>query len=499
MYQSRISNRYLGESKLITAKTQLDFDQKVRKQKEAWKKKEIIEKAKIKAIEDTDKALDLIYQYQSLLLSSTLKQHKFNWDELYRNESFNGVEPNLEEFIQHVGVPKENKFIEFFLESERTKRLEKEKEAQALYLNAKSEYEHTRNEFYNEQKHHNQSIDNFKKAYEEFVTPFVERYFTAVLNSSIYPKGLKKNFDVQYLNETKTLIIDFDLPHHDDLPQITEHRFVQARQVVSVKTMKKKDFDPYYDDVLYQITLRTIHECLDSDYADSVELIVFNGWSRGVDTSNGQDFHSCILSLQTSKSEFQNLNLTKVVPKDCFRSLKGINAGALHQLAPIRPIMHLDKDDKRFIESKEILAEVNSIPNLAEMPWDDFEHLVTELFSLYFSKDGIEVKVTRSSRDGGVDAVAIDPDPIRGGKFIIQAKRYNNVVPITAVRELNGIMSDEVASKGILVTTSYFGNDTREFVKDKPITLIDGPNLMSLFQDFGYKVRIDLVKKEKAN
>ncbi|MCT4477723.1 restriction endonuclease [Peribacillus frigoritolerans] len=135
-------------------------------------------------------------------------------------------------------------------------------------------------------------------------------------------------------------------------------------------------------------------------------------------------------------------------------SQKGLNASALIQLAPVRPILEIDKDDKRFVESKEILAGINSIPNLAAMPWENFEHLVRELFAFYFSKIGCEVKVTKASRDGGIDAIAFDPDPIRGGKFIIQAKKNNHVVPISAVRELNGIMADEGAVKGILVTTS---------------------------------------------
>ena len=38
------------------------------------------------------------------------------------------------------------------------------------------------------------------------------------------------------------------------------------------------------------------------------------------------------------------------------------------------------------------------------------------------------MKITQASKDGGVDAVAFDPDPIRGGKIVIQAKRYTNVV-----------------------------------------------------------------------
>jgi len=48
------------------------------------------------------------------------------------------------------------------------------------------------------------------------------------------------------------------------------------------------------------------------------------------------------------------------------------------------------------------------------------------------------------------------------------------------------------AVKGILVTTSLYGNDSREFAKDKPITLIDGANLVHMFQQHGYEVKIEL-------
>ena len=88
--------------------------------------------------------------------------------------------------------------------------------------------------------------------------------------------------------------------------------------------------------------------------------------------------------------------------------------------SPIIPILRYDKNDKRFVESKDI--DINQGTNLAAMHWEDFEHFVRELFELEFSGNGSEVKVTRASRDGGVDAVIYDPDPLRGGKIIIQAK-----------------------------------------------------------------------------
>jgi len=52
-------------------------------------------------------------------------------------------------------------------------------------------------------------------------------------------------------------------------------------------------------------------------------------------------------------------------------------------------------------------------------------------------------------------------------------------------------MIAEGAVKGILVTTAHYGRDAREFVKDKPVTLIDGANLVYLLEQHGHKVRIE--------
>lgn len=130
--------------------------------------------------------------------------------------------------------------------------------------------------------------------------------------------------------------------------------------------------------------------------------------------------------------------------------------------------------------------------NLMTMEWQDFEVLVRDLFDEMFRSKGAEVKVTRTSRDQGVDAVVFDPDPLLGGTTVIQAKRYRHAVPVAAVRELYGTMMNEGAGKGILVTTSHYGASAQEFIKDKPITLLDGANLLHLLQNHGHRVRIDL-------
>lgn len=91
---------------------------------------------------------------------------------------------------------------------------------------------------------------------------------------------------------------------------------------------------------------------------------------------------------------------------------------------------------------------------------------------------GLETRLTRSSRDDGVDVVACDQRPVLGGKVVIQAKRYCKTVGVSAVRDRYGTMMNEGANKGILVSTSGYGNDAFNFAKDKPIELIDGARLL---------------------
>lgn len=56
---------------------------------------------------------------------------------------------------------------------------------------------------------------------------------------------------------------------------------------------------------------------------------------------------------------------------------------------------------------------------------------------------------------------------------------------------------NEGATKGILVTTSNYGNDAYNFAQGKPLTLLNGANLLHLLAKHGYKARIDLQEAKK--
>jgi restriction system protein len=65
-------------------------------------------------------------------------------------------------------------------------------------------------------------------------------------------------------------------------------------------------------------------------------------------------------------------------------------------------------------------------------------------------------------------------------------------VDVSAVRDLYGTVMNEGANRGILVTTSSYGRDSFEFVKDKPLTLLSGSELLHLLNKHGYAAKIDM-------
>lgn len=322
-----------------------------------------------------------------------------------------------------------------------------------------------------------------------------------ILSNSTYPVYLPQDFDLDYVSDSRTLLVDYALPKIENMPSVKAVKYNQTQDKFIESSLSDSALNKLYEDVNYQIVLRTLFELFGSDEAKALDSVVFNGFVDTIDKATGQRIRPCIMSIQVSRAEFEPIRLDQVEPKSCFRKLKGVSAAKLQALAPVAPVAQINREDKRFVDSHEVAAGLDDSQNLASMDWEDFEHLIRELFAKEFASSGGEVKVTQASRDGGVDAVAFDPDPIRGGKIVIQAKRYTNVVGVSAVRDLYGTVMNEGATKGILVTTSHYESDAYEFAKGKPLTLLDGGNLLHLLAKHGHKAKIDLkeAKKEIAS
>lgn len=515
-YRVVLSNDFLGVSKEISAPNRYELDRKVENQRRIWQEKvnrELVkqnkEQMKNQAERLTNNDKMIMGQYESIIKRIYKQTSKRYYDSLLKNDEYKSfttelVKPELNQVYVELQVPKHS-FLEKIFKSKLEKRLAKEKEANELYQirennynteleKQKNEYEKEKSKFIEEQNKYNESINLNRSKYENGDIEQIEEYFSFVLDSSNYPQEFIKDFELQYFKEKKILVVSYYLPNEDLVPRTIQHKYVSTRNEIDEIKLTDKKFEKFYNDIIYMCCLRTIKELLSSDDMNFIDAIVYNGWLRYIDKSNGNNAESCILTVEVDKDKFNEINLDNVDYKSCIKGLKGIFAPNILTLTPVVPYLNISRDDSRFIESKEVNNITMDGFNLATMPWEDFEYFVRELFDKMFNVDGGEVKVTQASHDGGVDAIAFDDDPIRGGKFVIQAKRYNNVVPVSAVRDLYGTMIHEGATKGILVTTSFYGKEAYDFAKDKPITLIDGQALLGLLNKYGYSnltIKID--------
>ena len=94
-------------------------------------------------------------------------------------------------------------------------------------------------------------------------------------------------------------------------------------------------------------------------------------------------------------------------------------------------------------------------------------------------------KAMGKSGDGGIDGI-INEDRLGLDVIYLQAKRWDNTVPLKEIRDFTGALASKQAKKGIFITTSSFPAGVYEFVQrvEYKIILIDGERLADLMIEY---------------
>ncbi|HLL79163.1 MAG TPA: restriction endonuclease [Ktedonobacteraceae bacterium] len=129
----------------------------------------------------------------------------------------------------------------------------------------------------------------------------------------------------------------------------------------------------------------------------------------------------------------------------------------------------------------ELLAQIKAKPPRF------FETLVVDLVvAMGYGGSRIDAgQAVGQSGDGGIDGI-IKEDKLGLDAIYLQAKRWEGVVGSPIVREFTGALMGKRAHKGILITTSTFSKEARNFVNsigNMNIILIDGEQLAQLMID----------------
>jgi restriction system protein len=312
----------------------------------------------------------------------------------------------------------------------------------------------------------------------------VEEYLTAALYASrVWPQGLPRQVSASFEAPERRLVMNWELPGFTVVPQLSAVRYLPGtdREKESARPLTERR--AAYRDLLAQCLLLVLREVFGADRFDLLDSVVLNGFVDGTDPATGHRAPVFLATAAVCRTDFAALNLAQVNAVDCLiEGLRGQLSARPDTRAGVTPVRLPGAAGRAAVSHGGDEQE----PDLLAMDPLEFEELVAELFRAM----GMQAVTTARSGDGGVDVDALDPDPIRGGKIVVQVKRYRNTVSPSAVRDLYGTVQSVGANKGVLVTTSGFGPTSHAFAHGKPLTLISGSDLVDLLHVHGLAGRL---------
>ena len=111
---------------------------------------------------------------------------------------------------------------------------------------------------------------------------------------------------------------------------------------------------------------------------------------------------------------------------------------------------------------KKLLQYVKNNPSIIDkLSPREFEEMICDLLDA----QGFKVELTKQTRDGGKDIIVTQKSIMGDFCIYVECKKYDkaNPVRVKLVRELYGtVMADNVTA-GLMITTSYYTKDAREF------------------------------------
>lgn len=332
-------------------------------------------------------------------------------------------------------------------------------------------------------RQHNSGIEELLAGLRDGHADAAVEYFSAALYSSTaWPEGFPRQIAAAYDPTARQLVLDWELPGYDIVPETKSVRYMPTADQEKETARPAAQRRALYRDVLAQSMLLVLRDLFAADGHGTLDSVALNGFVDDVDPVTGRPAQVYLATVMAPRSAFDSFRLEQVGAVECLtEGLRGQLAARPDQRTAVRPV-RLPGDAGGGVVSHGTQSE----PDLYEMDPIAFENLIAELFRAM----GMQAVTTQRSGDGGVDVDALDPDPIRGGKIVVQVKRYRNTVPPTAVRDLYGTVQSEGANKGVLVTTSRFGPGAHTFANGKPLSLIAGPELVDLLGRYGLRGRL---------
>jgi stress response protein SCP2 len=298
-------------------------------------------------------------------------------------------------------------------------------------------------------------------------TAAVEAWLWAAVHALAYPPTLGHVVQLGVDAAGSTVVVDLGLPDRTIVPAASAVRYRPTLDVFEDVAMPERERGRLVE-LLFASALLAhatgLTAALGEVGLSPDTTLVVNGWEWQRDPTTGHSAKVCRGTLATSPSSFARIDLSGVEPRACVRS-----SGRIDEAGEVNP---LAARGRRRTGRREI--------DLATIDPYEFEGLVAQLAEAM----GHVARRTQRTRDHGVDVVVESNGLLDRGTIVISVKRCARTVGPDHVRALHSVVQQEGAMKGILITTSGFGPESRRIAADKPLELVDGQQLRAWLAEY---------------
>ncbi len=182
-------------------------------------------------------------------------------------------------------------------------------------------------------------------------------------------------------------------------------------------------------------------------------------------------------------------------------STSGESSDIPSEIEPADAVLVASPDDRLGQALAEIRQSVaNAVSEaLSQVSPSFFETIVLDLLhKMGYGTSRSDLQRVGGVGDGGIDGI-ISLDRLGLEKVYVQAKRWQHPVGRPEVQGFYGALAGNRAAKGVLITTSSFSQQARDFAGSVSVVLVDGQRLAELMIDFEVGTSTRIVKVPKLD
>ncbi len=219
-----------------------------------------------------------------------------------------------------------------------------EREREDKIARAYSEYQRECEQREADAAESNEVIDTLIKGLGSGEVDSIDEYIGIVLANSIYPDSFPVSHDFTFDGDLRELRLLVTVPSPVSIPTVKHVKYVASADEMRETPLAQKDQRARYNNAVYAVALRTLHEVFEADRANHIESISLEVGTETADPATGHDVVIKFVLAAASREKFLALNLAGV---DKLAALLGISASVSKNPFALTPVVAGNRSVRR--------------------------------------------------------------------------------------------------------------------------------------------------------